>query len=216
MTRKLQKPSIAFICLVVVIWFCPPATSQVPDLAGPVVKEVSAAFEAWIGSYKRGDKDGFMNYLWKSEDFIVLTRSGEIVRGWENFRKIIQAGSSGSTAEFQILTVIPLLADSAVLIYTAAEAGEKDPLKITRGTMVWNRKPEGWRCVNFQFARPEPPSVPAPAITLPTLPPPATREPPHEIGGVGRRENAKGAEPRSAVSTGITNSSIRRHRSCTV
>jgi len=127
-------------------------TASPPQAA--VTQEVTAVFTDWIAAFKRGDLDGMMSYLWKSDDFIVLTRTGEIVRGWTAFRTRMAGQPRGSTAEFKVLTVIPIAPASAMLMYTAAEPGEKDPLKITRGTMVWTRTNDGWRCLAFQFARP--------------------------------------------------------------
>ena len=59
--------------------------------------------EKFTSSMNKGDLDGFMDCIWNSPDFIFVSESGQIVRGWDNMRAGVEAMMNAT--EWRELTV---------------------------------------------------------------------------------------------------------------
>jgi len=121
------------------------AQEQSPNSAA----EIQSVFTAQQDAWNRGDIDAFMNGYAQSASTVFVS-GDEVTRGWdtvrERYRKKYSDRTKMGTLTFSEIEVIPLSADSAVVLgrWKLQRANDQPH---GRFTLVFKRLPEGWRII---------------------------------------------------------------------
>jgi ketosteroid isomerase-like protein len=143
-------PSRRLIGTLLGLWLLAGCARRAP-LSAEDGRQVSEVLEAQRQAWNRGDLDGYMAGYARSEQ-LVFTSGGRIRRGWEAtlaaYRKRYGGDRRGmGQLTFQVLDVQPAGAGAAVMLGRwrltgTAQAGSGV------FTLVFERRPEGWRIVH--------------------------------------------------------------------
>jgi ketosteroid isomerase-like protein len=112
---------------------------------------VAAVLEAQRQAWNRGDLLAYMDGYERSPD-LIFTSGGQIRRGWDEtlarYRRTYgQDRTSMGQLGFEILDLRPIGADAAVVLGRWRLTGLAEP-KGGVFTVVFARRPEGWRIVH--------------------------------------------------------------------
>ena len=114
------------------------------------VAEIRAVIQAQQEAWNRGDIDGFMNGYARSKSTIFVSED-TITRGWQTvrdrYKKKYSDRAKMDTLEFSDLEVIPLGADSAVVLGRWKLKRTKDQPQ-GRFTLIFRKTADGWRIVH--------------------------------------------------------------------
>jgi beta-aspartyl-peptidase (threonine type) len=100
-------------------------------------------------SWNKGDLESFMSHYWKSDNF-TFQSGGNKLEGWESLRRRYQnnyAGEKMGKLNFTDLD-IKVLSKDIVLVLGRWEVQSKDSVKGGLFTLVFQRKPQGWRIIH--------------------------------------------------------------------
>ncbi len=166
-------------------------------------KEVREIFMQWSTCLKQAQKECVLSWMWNSPDLQVITAPAEIVRGWQGLSKKLDQLVAQPDLEYKVESATPLAAGQVTLLYSLSSTKDSSPLKKLLGSMLWMKKPEGWRCTQAHLAqsldgKPLLPALPTldelNLPPLPTLPPSSSLAPPE------KKSNSR--KPAKAKSTG--------------
>jgi beta-aspartyl-peptidase (threonine type) len=114
-----------------------------------IEKEITRILAHQRISWNKGDLESFMSHYWQSNDF-TFQSGGQRLEGWESLRSRYQksyAGENMGKLNFSDL-VIKVLSKDIVLVLGRWEVQAEDSLKGGLFTLVFQRKPEGWRIIH--------------------------------------------------------------------
>jgi ketosteroid isomerase-like protein len=111
-----------------------------------------AVLDAQIAAWNRGDLTGYMAGYWNSPDLVFFS-NGQETRGWQptldRYRARYQGeGKQMGTLDFPVLEILPL-GPEAALARGRWRLRMPDGRELTGMTsVVFRRRPEGWRIVH--------------------------------------------------------------------
>jgi len=114
-----------------------------------IEKEITRIIAHQRTSWNKGDLESFMSHYWKSDTF-TFQSGGNRLEGWESLRLRYQknyAGENMGKLNFTNLD-IKVLSKDIVLVLGRWEVQTKELLKGGLFTLVFQRKPEGWRIIH--------------------------------------------------------------------
>jgi len=119
---------------------------------------ITAVLDAQVGAWNRGDLAAYMDGYAKT-DALVFTARGKVRRGWQTTFDQYKARYADRAAmgklEFQIDRIDPLGADGAVVlgawILTESQHDARGIFSV-----IFERRPEGWRVVHDHTSVAEP------------------------------------------------------------
>ena len=114
-----------------------------------IEKEITRILAQQKIAWNRGDLESFMSHYWQSDDF-TFQSGGNRLQGWENLRLRYQqnyAGENMGKLNFTDLD-IKVLSRDIVLVLGRWEVQTKDSTTGGLFSLVFQRKPEGWRIIH--------------------------------------------------------------------
>lgn len=141
-----HSPSIAFFLLVALFL----GSSPLVFAATSDVRQISAVLEAQAEAWNRGDIDGYMNGYARDPgtEFVggdTLTRGWQTVR--DRYKKKYDSREKMGTLKFSELKITPICSDAA-LVTGRWKLGRKLDRPHGRFTLLFRKRPEGWRIVH--------------------------------------------------------------------
>lgn len=114
-----------------------------------IKEEIRDVLDKQKTAWNKGDIEGFMSYYWRSKDFTFQSGNNRIL-GWDTllarYRKNYPGENKG-ILNFKDI-VIKALSKNSVLVLGRWEVKRKDEVLGGLFTLVFQRKPEGWRIVH--------------------------------------------------------------------
>jgi len=114
-----------------------------------IEKEITRILAHQKTSWNKGDLESFMSHYWQSDNFTYQS-GGNRLEGWESLRlryKKDYSGENMGKLSFKDLD-INVLSKDIVLVLGRWEVQTKEPLRGGLFTIVFQRRPEGWRIIH--------------------------------------------------------------------
>ena len=142
-----------------VVFLLSNASTTENDNSADAVSEIRAVLSAQQEAWNHGDIDGFMNGYARA-DTTVFVSGDEVTRGWQTvrdryFKKYGDRAKMG-TLTFSDLEIELLCPDSAVAL-GRWELKRANDNPHGRFTLVFRRRPDGWRIVHDHTSAASPP-----------------------------------------------------------
>jgi ketosteroid isomerase-like protein len=119
--------------------------SESNDIKEEILDVLTKQKTAW----NKGDIEGFMAYYWRSKDFTFQSGKNRIL-GWDALLARYKKNYSGENMgilDFKDV-LMKTLSDKTVLVLGRWEVERKDEVLGGLFTLVFQRKPEGWRIIH--------------------------------------------------------------------
>ena len=125
--------------------FCSLGLSRPLDADDEVLEILVKQKAAW----NQGNIEGFMEFYWKSEDLTFQSGTNRIM-GWDALIDRYKKNYSGENMGILNFTdiVVNILSEKLVLVLGHWEVRQSDETAGGLFTLVFQRKPEGWRIIH--------------------------------------------------------------------
>jgi uncharacterized protein (TIGR02246 family) len=149
MKMKSRSAPLVF-CIALLVLFAPSDSSATESSNDTTASEIRAVLSAQQAAWNRGDIDGFMNGYARAETTVFVS-GDEVTRGWETVRdrylKKYSDRAKMGTLTFSDLEIEPLGPDSAIALgrWELKRASDNPH---GRFTLIFRRRPDGWRIVH--------------------------------------------------------------------
>lgn len=146
---KVVFPTVLAVALLAGCHHAAPETLPAPEAAA-IRQTLLRAMDASAAAWNRADLDGHVAMY--TDSAAMMTKNGPLV-GKQRIRGVLERafwkdGKPSQQLSFADLVVTPLGATHAMLTGKCALTGGGQPDYACRFTLVWEKRPEGWRIIH--------------------------------------------------------------------